>query len=107
MGTLNHKEILRNFEIQYGLPEPEIIIYLDLHSQSSSLFMAHAKVKDHLVIQTDSTKELAENEAALNLLQLLMNNYDLCDNINKETYKGKTKTKDQEVQTDPPPKLVA
>ena len=107
MGTLNHKEILKNFAIQYGLPEPQIIIYPDLHSQSSSLFMAHVNFKDHLIIQTDSTKELAENKAALNLLELLMKNYDLCDDNNTETYKGKVKTKDQEIQTDPRPKLVA
>ena len=54
--------------------------------------MAHANFKDHLVIQTGSTKELSENKAALNLLQLLMNNYDLCDDINTVTYKGKTKS---------------
>ena len=107
MGTLNHKEILKNFTIQYGLPEPQIIIYPDLHSQSSSLFMAHASIKDHLIIQTSSTKELAENKAALNLLQLLMKNYDLCDDNNIATYKGKAKTKDQEIQIDPRPKLVA
>ena len=65
--------------------------------------MAHENVKDHSVIHTGSTK-LAENKAALNLLQLLMNNYDLCEDINMETYK--VKTKDQEVQTDPRPELV-
>ena len=107
MGTLNHKEILKNFAIQYGLPEPQIIIYPDLHSQSSSLFMAHVNIKDHLIIQTGSTKELAENKAALNLLQLLKRNYDLCDDNNIETYKGEAKTKVQEIQTDPRPKLVA
>ena len=88
MGTLNHKEILKTFAIQYGLPKPQIIVYPDLHSQSSSIFMAHANVKDHLIIQTGSTKELAENKAALNLLQLLMKNYDLCDDNNTEIHKG-------------------
>ena len=107
METLNHKEILQKFSIEYGLPEPQIILYPDLHSQSSSLFMVHANIKDHLIIQTGSTKELAENKAALNLLQLLMQNYDLCDDNNTERHKGKAKTKDQEIQTDPRPKLVA
>ena len=99
--TLNHNEIFRNFAIQYGLPEPQIIIYPDLHSLSNSFFMAHANV------QTGSTIELAENKAALNVLQILMHNYDPCDEINMETYKGKTKTVDQEVQTDSQTKLVA
>lgn len=106
MGILNHVEILKNFTIKYELPLPQIITHPDQHSWSHSFFLAQASTLEHLIIQSGKTKELAENKAALGLLKLLIQYYDLCDKDDTETYRKKIKTKDQEVQTDPRPKLV-
>ena len=66
-----------------------------------------SNTNDHFVVHAGPTSELAENRAALKLLQLLIRSYDLCvEDFYNNTCKGTRKTKDQSVQTDLRPNLV-
>ena len=101
-------EILRNFTIKYGLPLPQYIVYPDPNSKTKSFFLAQVNTNDHFAVQAGPTSELAENRAALKLLQILIRSYDLCDeDFYNNKCKETKKTKNQSVQTDPRPKLVS
>ena len=96
LGLLNHVEIMRNFTIKYGLPLPEYIVYPDPNSKTKSFFLAQVNTNDYFFVQAGPTSDLAENRAALKLLQLLIRSYDLCNedfhnNKCKETKKQRTK----------------
>ena len=108
MGLLNHVEISRNFTMKYELTLPQYIVYPDPNSKTKSFFPAQVNTNDHFVVQAGPTNELAENRAALKLLQLLIRSYDLCDeDFYNNTCTGTRKTKNQNAQTDQRPKLVS
>ena len=76
----------------------QYIVYPDPNSKTKSVFLAQVNTNDNFIVQTGPTSELAENRAALKLLQLLIRSYDLCDeDFHNNACKGTRKTKDQSV----------
>ena len=68
--------------------------------KKKSFFLVQVNANDHFVIQAGPTIELDENRAALQLLQLLIRSYDLCD---KEFYNNICKrTKKQRITMSKP-----
>ena len=76
--------------------------------RKQSFFLAQININENFDIQAGPTSELAEDRAALKFSLLLMRLYDLCDeNSYNIDDKKMQKTKNQSVQTDVRPKLIA
>ena len=72
VGLLNHVGILRNLTTKHELPLPQYIVYPDPNSKTKSFFLAQVNTNDHFVVQAGPISKLAENRAALKLLQLFI-----------------------------------